>query len=63
MASEERFAVVRKLMESRGWALDRVRGSHHVFVKSGMSNIIIPVHNGKVKPAYVRQIKKILKSD
>jgi predicted RNA binding protein YcfA (HicA-like mRNA interferase family) len=59
MAGEERFAVVRKMMETRGYRLVRIRGSHHIFVKPGCPIESIPVHNGKVKPVYVRKIKKI----
>lgn len=47
------------MLEAKGYVLDRVRGSHHIFVKSGEQNIIVPVHGGKVKPFYVRQIEKI----
>ena len=60
MASEERFAVVRKMLEDHGWVLTRISSSHHIFEKPGQSLISIPVHHGKVKPAYVRKIRKIL---
>jgi hypothetical protein len=33
MPSPVRFAIVRKLLESKGYRLDRISGSHHVFVK------------------------------
>ncbi|NLW86945.1 MAG: type II toxin-antitoxin system HicA family toxin [Planctomycetes bacterium] len=59
MASEMRFSEVKKMLEAKGYRLDRIRGSHHVFVKPGCQNEIVPVHNGKVKPHYVRQIEKI----
>jgi len=35
VASDIRFAIVRRLFESKGWSLDRIRGSHHVFSKPG----------------------------
>lgn len=38
--------------------LVRISGSHHIFDKPGYRPISIPVHHGKVKYAYVRQIKK-----
>ena len=60
MPGEERFALVRKLLEQNGWQLDRIKGSHHVFKRPGARNIIIPVHHGKVKPNYVRQIKEAI---
>ena len=63
MPSEERFAVVRKYLETHGWALQRITGSHHIFTKSGSECFSVPVHGGKVKPQYVRRIKKTLIED
>lgn len=60
MPSEVRFAEIRKLLESHGWTLDRIRGSHHNFQKEGERPIAIPVHKGKVKPAYLRDVRKRL---
>ncbi|MCC6972003.1 MAG: type II toxin-antitoxin system HicA family toxin [Phycisphaerales bacterium] len=59
MASEVRFAEVRKKLEQHGWTLSRISGSHHVFVKPGeRSHISIPVHAGRVKPKYLRKIER-----
>jgi predicted RNA binding protein YcfA (HicA-like mRNA interferase family) len=44
MPSDQRFAVVRKMLESKGYRLDRISGSHHVFSKSGQQNVVIVVH-------------------
>lgn len=34
-----------RLLESRGWQLARVSGSHHVYVKPGQqARISVPVH-------------------
>jgi predicted RNA binding protein YcfA (HicA-like mRNA interferase family) len=63
MASEERFAVVRKMLESAGWDLDRINGAHHIFTKPGLAPMVIPVHHGKVKPFYVRQAKQAAQGD
>jgi predicted RNA binding protein YcfA (HicA-like mRNA interferase family) len=58
--SPVRFAVVRKQLEKHGWVLVRINGSHHVFKKAGAEDVVvIPVHGGKVKPFYVRQVEKI----
>lgn len=62
MPSEERFAAVRRLLEKNNWMLVRISGSHHVFKKSGAPDVVLPVHHGKVKPFYVRQIKKLIES-
>lgn len=58
MASESRFAEVRKLLERRGWSLARISGSHHIFVKQGELPISVPVHRGKVKSVYVKKIQQ-----
>ena len=31
-----------KDLEKAGWSLDRVSGSHHIFVKHGMLSISVP---------------------
>jgi len=59
MASEQRFSAVKKMMEAKGYRLDHIRGSHHVFKKDGVRCLPIPVHNGKVKPGYVRIVQKL----
>jgi predicted RNA binding protein YcfA (HicA-like mRNA interferase family) len=63
MASEVRFAELRRFVEKHGWTLIRIRGSHHVFQKPDGSSYSIPVHHGKVKPAYVREVKKQIGED
>lgn len=60
MPSDVRFAEVCKLLESLGYTLVRISGSHHIFEKPGSRPLSIPVHRGKVKHVYVRQIRKIL---
>ena len=47
------------MLEARGYRLTRIRGSHHIFTKTGVRPVPIPVHKGKVKPAYVRLIRKL----
>ena len=59
MASEMKFSEVKKMLEAKGYQFDRITGSHHVFVKSGVRSIPIPVHHGRVKPVYVRMIQKL----
>ena len=63
MPSPVRFAVVKKQLEQHGWMLVRINGSHHVFKKPSAVDIVIPVHGGKVKPFYVRQVSKITQGD
>ena len=59
MPSEQRFSVVRKMLQNKGYVLARICGSHHVFVKPGSLPVSIPVHGGKVKAFYVRKIQKL----
>lgn len=60
MPSPVRFSVVRNMLESVGYMLTRIHGSHHIFTKAGRPLVSIPVHNNQVKPVYVRQVKKIV---
>jgi predicted RNA binding protein YcfA (HicA-like mRNA interferase family) len=47
------------MLAAKGYRLTRINGSHHVFTKAGARPVPIPVHKGKVKPAYVRMIQKL----
>jgi predicted RNA binding protein YcfA (HicA-like mRNA interferase family) len=60
--SPVRFAVVKKQLEENGWILVPISGSHHIFKKPNAEDVVIPVHGGKVRPFYVRQIAKITQS-
>ena len=55
-----RFDDVLSLMPRLGFRL-RIRGSHHIFTRSGVEVLIDlqPVH-GKCKPYQVRQIRDVL---
>ena len=59
MAGEMRFPEVRKMLATKGYFLDRIAGSHHIFKKPGARSLPIPVHHGKVHPSYVRMIMKL----
>ncbi len=59
MPSPVRFAEVKRMLESAGWQMDRVAGSHHIFVKAGHRSFPVPVHGGKVKFVYVRKAQKL----
>lgn len=61
MSSDVRFAEVRRMLERAGYTLVRISGSHHIFAKPGQGLLSIPVHRGKVKPFYVRQVEKIVR--
>ena len=61
--SDARFSEIRRMLEGAGYSLVRIAGSHHIFTKPGRELLSIPVHRGKVKPFYVRQVEKIVRED
>lgn len=50
-----------RLLESRGWKLIRVSGSHHVYMKTGNSaRISVPVHgNNDLKIGLLKHFMKV----
>jgi predicted RNA binding protein YcfA (HicA-like mRNA interferase family) len=49
--------VARKL-EAHGWVLDRVKSSHHVYVKDGRRSIPVPHHGNKDLGDFGKRILK-----
>lgn len=39
-----------KRLKRDGWALDRIKGSHHIMIK-GKKTLSVPVHGGRDLPA------------
>lgn len=58
MPSNVRFAEVKKLLESKGYVMVQISGSHHVFKKPGAAPQIVPVHHNQVKYVYYRKAQK-----
>lgn len=56
--SGKKFA---KLLESKGWSLLRVNGSHHIFGKSGnVQRISVSIHGNKaLKTGLLRHFLKV----
>ncbi len=49
-----RFSDVRTLLEAFGWTLDRERGSHVIFTKTGERSIVLAKETGRwVKEIYL----------
>jgi predicted RNA binding protein YcfA (HicA-like mRNA interferase family) len=51
------------LISHFGFVLDHITGSHHVFILEESENtyrIVVPIHKGKVKPFYVKQIAELI---
>jgi predicted RNA binding protein YcfA (HicA-like mRNA interferase family) len=63
MPSDVRFTEVQRLLVEHGYYLKRISGSHHIFGKAGERPIPVPVHHGKVKHVYLREIRKALQAD
>lgn len=49
-----------KLLKSKGWVLDRIKGSHHTFVKAGRDEVITVPH--PEKDVAKGTLQKILKT-
>jgi len=49
-----------RLLEKHGWELKRVKGSHHIFTKSGNPvRISVPIHGRKpLKTGLLRHLMK-----
>ena len=56
-----KFTDFTKLVNSFGFKLDRVNGSHHIFVHSDIDGIInIQNVKGEAKPYQIKQFLKII---
>ena len=49
-----------RLLESNGWSLQRINGSHHIYAKAGRTvRISIPIHgNDSLKGGLQRHLMK-----
>lgn len=59
MPSDVRFAELRTLLERHGWTLARISGSHH-FRGEGRGPLSIPVHKGRVKWFYAKEVRRAI---
>ena len=59
MPSDVRYAEIVALFKRNGWWLNRINGSHHIHT-NGTQSFPVPVHHGKVKYGYYREVKKLL---
>lgn len=39
-----------RILKDNGWQQDRVKGSHHIFIKDGKRAIPVPIHGAKDIP-------------
>lgn len=48
-----------KILKKNGWKLDRIRGSHHVFLKEGKQRpVVVPVHGNTDLGKFAEDILK-----
>ena len=48
-----------KVLENRGWELDRISGSHHIYTHPDGVRVTVPVHGNKdLKPGTQRSIMR-----
>ena len=46
-------------IERRGWELDRIRGSHHVFTHpNARRSVVVPVHGKEIPSFFAKSILK-----
>lgn len=55
---ESRFTEVKTILNTVGYELERVRGSHHIFKHKNGAVIVFPVHGNLVKRCYIKEIIK-----
>lgn len=55
------FDAIRGLLRSLGFH-ERIRGSHHIFTKDGIEEILNlqPKDSGKAKPYQVKQVRQVI---
>jgi hypothetical protein len=55
-----RFGELRSLLVSLGFG-ERVRGSHHIFTREGVTEILnLQPKGGQAKPYQVRQVRNVI---
>ena len=50
-----------KLLEKRGWAVKRIKGSHHIYIKeNNPARISVPIHGNKpLKMGLLKHFMKV----
>jgi predicted RNA binding protein YcfA (HicA-like mRNA interferase family) len=58
-----RFSEATAIAEAFGFKLDRISGSHHIFVHPDVSELVnLQEVKGKAKPYQVKQLMKIIEN-
>lgn len=56
-----RFEEAKRLVQAFGFRLDRISGSHHIFIRSGIPQLVnLQDWGGKAKAYQVKQLLKLV---
>jgi predicted RNA binding protein YcfA (HicA-like mRNA interferase family) len=47
-----------KILKKNGWKLDRIKSSHHIYVKDGCRSVPVPIHGNKDIGNFAKRILK-----
>ena len=50
------YEEIKKYLKHYGYELERINGSHHMFVGEDGDLIILPIHSNRIKYVYVKKI-------
>ena len=54
-----KFQEIERIILDDGWALKKVKGSHHQYIHSSKSGkVTIPYHTGDIAPVIIKSILK-----
>ena len=59
---EMRLGEIMNILLHFGYEIDRIHGSHYIFVKPHCDTITLPVHKGKITKVYLKVVKELLKN-
>jgi predicted RNA binding protein YcfA (HicA-like mRNA interferase family) len=59
MPSPVSYADVERMLRRHGWTLLRISGSHHMWFRRGTGIFPLPVHRGKVKHGYYKELQRL----
>ncbi|WP_406538636.1 type II toxin-antitoxin system HicA family toxin [Fibrobacter sp.] len=53
-----KFIEICKYAEDRGWVLNRINGSHYIYVKPGKRSVPVQKHSKEIEGVYLKRILK-----
>jgi predicted RNA binding protein YcfA (HicA-like mRNA interferase family) len=62
-SNDIRFSDITAIAKAFGFTLDRINGSHHIFVHPDVPELVnLQNYNGKAKPYQVKQLLRLIES-